>query len=204
MWSLWEIVAAIGPVLLTGVGIAVAFIPNVVRYRWWVFVAFIILGSATSFSILQVILSTSASLKETQRAITGGDNFAYVRAHFKAVQGLDGPVPLVLSNHGLGPVYDVRFWISPASADTDSNNAAYWSIDRVRQSAEPTVTPGAWLDIGLSVPPGHYFIEIDARNGHLLESLKVVEYKGQLIEIIDIIDPATNEIIYKSERPPGF
>jgi hypothetical protein len=47
-------------------------------------------------------------------------------------------------------------------------------------------------------------IEISARNGCFLESLNILEFNGELVQLIDIAKMSTCETVYKPPRPPGY
>jgi hypothetical protein len=76
MESIWEVLAAFGPVVLAGMGIVLALSPNIANgmERVWVF-PFILIGGLTFFATWQVNHSTSVSMKHTLAELTGGDSY---------------------------------------------------------------------------------------------------------------------------------
>jgi hypothetical protein len=78
MESLWEVLAALGPVALAVMGIALALSPNISNgmERVWVF-PFIFIGGLTTYTIWQVMHSTTVSMQNTLAELTGGDSYIY-------------------------------------------------------------------------------------------------------------------------------
>lgn len=126
-------------------------------------------------------------------AITGGDNFSFFRVMPDDLKG-NGPFQLWLD--ATGTVYDVNYWISPASANRSAADPAYGSVD-VRKPLLQIVYQGphAWPR---QLPLGDYYIEFDARNGFWIERLTLTMVDGQVREHVVVTDNAGNSKYDKS------
>ena len=198
-----DIVAAVGTTALATIALYVAIIPKTLRTRLAAVVILLIVGVPTTYSAWHIYQSSSTERKQILDAITGGDNFVYLEANLAAVQGTTDNIPLLLANDGPGSVFDVHIWVSPASSGAHSNQPNYGSIKNKPQPPIPSVKQGRFAT-SWAVPPGHYLVEIDARNGNFMESLRIVSYKGKLFQIIDVYNRKTKALIYKSPRPDWF
>ncbi len=110
-------------------------------------------------------------------------------------------VPLPLWIEATANFHNVQYWISPASAHRNPKDPAYWSLDT------PKLLPVVYKSSILSpsrVKPGDYIIEFSTEEGGFVESLKILEFKGELIQVIDVYNGNTSEKLYASPRPEGF
>ena len=181
MDSLSGIAALATPVALAVMGAAIAFWPpDPAGYgKWcWMF-AFAIVGA---IAVITSWRSNQSARADIARMITGGDEYCFFRVMPEDLKVGSGLFQLYLD--ATGSVYDVNYWISPASANRNNRDRAYGSID-VRKPLLAVVYKGphAW-DRGL--PLGDYFIEFDGRNGFWLERLTLSESNGTIIEYIQV------------------
>lgn len=190
-----EILAALGPLLLTGMGLAITLAPKLRRFRWISVGLFVVVGATTTYATVHVSRSTGAMLEKTHVAVTEEDRFVYLKADLSNVQSAADMIPLVLVNDNDNPAHDITFWISPASAELNPSNPAYWSADRKTRITNETYTQGL-TDIQRAVPLGHYLIEINARSRLFLQSLKIESYEGNLVQTVELYDRKSNELIY--------
>lgn len=216
-----EISAAVGPVLLACMGIAVALIPNIGHRieRWYWVVAFFVIGVLTSYAIWHELHTANVSQVELTNSqtelaksqtelrslqtrilegITGGTNFTYVEADVSAQVGSPPFAPLLMTTKGTGAVFEIRIWVSHLSANSDRNNPAYWEIGLGRYWSY--LIPGSIL-VGNGLRPGEYRVEIDAKNGHVIEDLKIAICNDKFVQSVKAI--RGSEVIYEESFPVG-
>ncbi len=195
MASFLDIMAALGPALLAVMGVVVTLSPNVARWRFAVIAAFIVVGGLTSYGVWQQGESTKAALKATQDAITGGDNYSYFQADESDLMAYKDKIRLWINSTGY--LDQINIWITPFGV-ADPNDDAYWSIGG---GPLGPVYKGNALS-GISIRPGKYTIDLNARNGLVVQTLKIFEYQGKLIEITDVF--RDGEKLYSTPRPIGM
>jgi hypothetical protein len=132
-------------------------------------------------------------------AITGGKSFCYFKVMPSLVKNLDEPFQWWIQ--ATGNVYEVNYWVSPASAKRDSNDPAYYSLD-VRKPLHQIIYKGvrAW---DRAYGANEFFIDFDAKNGHWLELLKISIVDGKLAQHITVFNDK-GQVIYASDSgdPP--
>lgn len=173
---MWEYVSIGGPVLLALGGLA-TFLPLLTASS-------IRRAGFIAFFIVVGVLTTVATKKESDKlsaSITGGDNYAFIKVDAEAPKRADGRANLLVVNAGGGAVYDVRYWPYPGSTPLGRNDKGYWALeDENRQAprAFAWVNPGGIYTTGQALSPGDYMIEVEARNGMVLEHLRIEENNG--------------------------
>jgi hypothetical protein len=200
MYVLWGGIKIIGPVVLTVMGIVMAIWkpkPDAGTGRWYWIASFVLVGSLTAYAGLQSAALDKAQLVEL---ITGGDNYCFVRVEEDDLRGGGENLPLWIE--ATGNLYEVSYWMFPASARRNRNDPGYWSLDKPKPPMG-IVYKGAVL-LGRTVSPGHYMIEFSAKNTSFLQSLNIVQFNGALIQLIDVIKMQTGEPVYRSPRPAGY
>jgi hypothetical protein len=178
MARLWDFVNACGPVALALMAAALALWPRWAegnaRFIW-----------AISFLVVGAICTAAAfrSSNYLSDLITGGENYCYFKIRLADAGDLSGPFQLWMIAPK-GPVYEMNYWISPASAK-GASDPAYGSLD-VRKPLHTIIHEGghAW---DKALGEGDYLIEFDAKNGHWNERLRIfVDATGELKQTIKI------------------
>jgi hypothetical protein len=179
MARFWDFVNACGPIALALMGAAIALWPQTAegdaRLIWAG--AFIFVGAVS-------VTAAFRSSDLLNRLIIGGKNFCYFKIRLPDVTDRAGPFQLWMIAPK-GPVFDVNYWISPASAK-GANDPAYGSLD-VRKRLHTIIHEGgrAWDKL---LGEGDYLIEFDAKNGHWNERLRIfVDATGELKQTIKIV-----------------
>lgn len=126
------------------------------------------------------------------------DNFPYIRAEITEPSKVDGSVQLALAVLGKGGAPQAAMWMSPGSANRNAKDPAYWSMFGLNP---PFVVPGGNV-LPISVKPGSYWVEVDTQYGHIIEHLRILEFRGKLIQLIDITKDG--RLVYRSPRPEGY
>jgi hypothetical protein len=165
------------------------------RLYW--FAAFVVLGALSAYSALRTANVIKADLVEL---ITGGENYCFIRVDDEDLKS--GAPDMRLWIEATGNLYNVSYWMFPASARRDGKDPRYGSIDKPKRAMD-IVYKGAVL-LNRALPLGHYMVEFSAKNGSFLQSLNIIEFNGQRIQLIDIVKMHTGEPVYKSPRPPGY
>ena len=126
-------------------------------------------------------------------AITGGKSFCFLKLNLGHKSPKGNPNQLWIE--GKGNVYEMNYWISPASSEKNVKDAAYMSLD-VNKPLHTIVYNGCRAyprELGV----GDYRIEIDARNGQWVERLTITEKFGKLSQKIRVFDPSNNQTIHE-------
>jgi hypothetical protein len=169
-----EINSVAGPALLGLLGAYVTlWPPETPEIKFVVFLAFIVVGAITVVSALRF----GRDSRQEIGALISGGSFCFFRIDPLRAKGLVGPFQLMMEAVG-GPVFDVNYWICPASAKRDGKDPAYFSLD-FRKPLRHIIHHGArtW---DRELPLGEYFIEFDARNGYWKQNLKILVENGAL------------------------
>ncbi len=170
------------PIVLSVMGAAMALWPPSMDSKGRIFWAcsFLVVGGIAWIAALQ----SSNSLKDDlTEMFTGGDNYCYFKIRLADAANLTGPFQLWMIAPK-GPVFDLNFWISPASAK-GADDPAYKSLD-VRKPLNPIIHSGghAWDRV---LDQGEYLIEFDAKNGHWDEILRIFADGQKLRQTIKIV-----------------
>lgn len=182
MKAIWGYMSVVGPLLLAVAGGIVTFVPALAessRLRWTSIAFFVVVGALTA-------VATKIENDRVSASITGGDNYAFITIDANA-KAVDGSVPLVMVNRGSGPVFDVKYWPYPGSIPLGANDDGYWDLKeqnrRVSRSFD-WVNPRAQYRTGQYLPPGDYMIEVEARNGAVLEHLRIDRANGFTAKVV--------------------
>ncbi len=106
---------------------------------------------------------------------------------------------MFLENKTRGPIYDIGVKISPFSVGGNRNDPAYKAGPFVKIFKLPR---GVHLIRDLTLPYGHYRVEISTDNDYFIQSLKIAEIR---VRKIHIKDGFTDELLYStSPRPVEF
>jgi len=202
-----QLSVTIGPVLLAGMGITVALIPNVARRRpekFYIVLGFLVIGTPTFYaSWRELRLADRAQhdltvkqdqiVKAQEKIIdlrgelisysSGGDSFSYLEADTEAPLSARTTASLLITTHGHYPVLAVRYWISELAANGDRNDQRYWSVGI--GGRQDYLLAGSNL-IGNQIVPGEYRVEIDAKNGTVIEDLKISICNGRVDQSITV------------------
>jgi hypothetical protein len=115
-------------------------------------------------------------------AITGGDNYCYLRVDPSVMPAGDG-LPLVVANPGKGAAFDLVMFVSPAAAQGDSRHPDY----RILMKFGPGTCYPVTAALGMTIPNGQYRIDISTRTQNLTEILTVARSgDGELVQWIEI------------------
>lgn len=196
---LWANFKIIGPIAMTVMGIVVSLwkpkSDGQTRLLW--VAMFVVVGGLTAYSSIQATRIEKAELVEL---ITGGDNYCFIRADASDLKNHAENVRLWIE--ATGNLYEVAYWMFPASSRRDPNDPRYWSFDKPRPPMS-IVYKGAVL-LGRAIPQGRYMIEFSAKNEAFLQSFSIVEFNGELIQLIEVVKMKTGEPVYRSPRPAGY
>jgi hypothetical protein len=140
--------------------------------------------------------STRAAEKRARELAVGGDNYCFFRVPLPDLKKSAFEYRLCLD--ATGTVYDVNYWISPASADLDDAAPGYMSVD-VRTPLLPVVYQGPHL-WDRSLPLGDYFVQFDGRNGHWIQRLRLEIAHGIVRQHIEIRD-LTRRVRWQVDEP---
>jgi hypothetical protein len=189
----WEGVAIGGPLVLAVVGIVLALQPQLmatVKRQTLVVIALLVVVALAFYG-------TKRESDELETSITGGDNYAFITIDTEALKNPEGTIPLLLVNEGEGAVYNVRYWIYPGSTPANRNNNRYWALGL--GGAFDWVNPGAIYSTGRALPSGDYMIEVEARNGLVVEHLRIADSNGVFTSEISV--RRSEKIIYSKPQP---
>ncbi len=153
----------------------------------------------TMWGLMLGALVLGIAYYRTELAKAERDNYPYITTRIGDASKLDQSVTLLLKVLGeKGGAPAASMWISPAAAKRDAKNPAYFSMFGIY----PRFVTPTGADLGITVKPGEYIVEVDTQYGHIDELLRVVPVDGKLMEIIDI--KKNGQLVYSSPRPRGF
>lgn len=99
---------------------------------------------------------------------------AYYRADLK-LKMPDGTFLIWLNNASDQEIRISTIWISPPGAAINPASAAYTQTYRRYQIGSQILPPSGGFLVGLSLPPGKYFIELDTNIGSFKQNLAIIE-----------------------------
>jgi hypothetical protein len=173
-----EIAVATGPILLTGMGIAVALIPNLARRRerlWWV-AAFLIVGTPVAAFTWYEMHSASQFQKQVLGELTGGDNYCYVVTF--PVERNGNVLRIGLKKNAPGPLFEVAGMIWKADAAPGARPEA------INQFNIPTMNEMVQgFDDFLT--EGEYTVRIITRNMQIIQTINIKRVNGVLVSEMD-------------------
>ena len=184
--ALWDGIALALPIALAIMGAVLTIWPpdpdGKGRLIW--LAAFLVVGIA---SLVATLRASRTATRRIEELTTGGENFCFFRVQPSELRKSASEFQLWLQ--ATGPVYDINYWISPASAKRNGRSADYMSIDH-RKMLLPVVYKGprAW---DRTLPLGDYFIEFDGRNGTWVERLTLALAEGIVSQRIQVTDELT-------------
>ena len=191
-----DYIATLGPIVLSVMGAFVSIKAFEGGWkRFWVAASFVVVGLLTAWGIVISINAAKKEQQEVHAVITGGDHYSYFMSDESDLRNRKKKIRLWI--HGTGTLDGVSVWISPLGVG-DPNDPAYWSIGG---AYFPRVHKGGVLS-GVALPPGQYRIDLLARNGLVVQSLTIVEFRGELIQVFDIV--RDGKTLLRSQRPQGF
>ncbi len=144
------------------------------RYLWY--------GAFIIVALLSVVASVVDSRRQDTKLtemLTGGDNYAFIRAEIVNPKNLTDPVPLSLN--ASGSLFNVWYWIAPLSSKWPEPE--YFSLDTARP---PMAVNKGGVIIAKQLPPGKYRVEFSASNGTFVEFFTIEVIDGQLTQFIDV------------------
>jgi hypothetical protein len=125
------------------------------------------------------LIDVVKSQKELFEALTGGNNFGFFSA---VTHRFDNEAKVLqLQINGTGGIQQVQYWISPASANRNPDDQAYWSIDKPKT---PMVIGKGSFWFGRALPLGSYFVEFSSPYQAWVERFDIVELGGNFKQSI--------------------
>jgi hypothetical protein len=174
----WEIILKIlavgGPLGLAVMGFVVIDKPpkpGRSRIIWYCAFVTVAVGSA----IAAIVDAEMQDRKVTSMLMGSSENFPELYGLLQPDR--DGRLPLYLTNAKATPLFDVSFAIKRAGTFTPIA-VRNWG----------TLLPHSY-DTGIWIAPGHYQIDIVARNGWFIEMYTLGTCKGQIFQYINITMP---------------
>jgi hypothetical protein len=180
----WELPAALGPIILVVLGAYLALFPpdptDATRKAIWIG-GFIVAGMMTLIATMQ---ANRAAERRAEERATGGDNYCFFRVAPADLKKSSAEYQLRLD--ATGTVYDINYWISPAAANLNADDPSYYSADH-NTPLFPVVYEGphVW---NRTLPLGDYFVQFDGRNGHWIERLRLELSDGIVRQHIEVMD----------------
>jgi len=160
---------------LVGLGVSVAFF--FLRYAVTAIPKRVAWGGALVGILLMIVALTYHFF--------GPEKYAYLRADAGDLTKRASPIRLwICANHNLR---DVRAWISPASANADPNNPAYWEHHGRGGDIKRDVLMEGCVLVGRGIPPESksYHVQFNSSTPgakEFIQILTIVELGGRLIE----------------------
>jgi hypothetical protein len=139
---------------------------------------------ATGSQLAEAIKSLAVSVASLEEEKTGKQAYCYFRLAIRPRPGIVPAGYYQLALDATDSVFSINYWISLASANRDPQNEGYWAVD-VRKPLIPVAYKGphAWERV---LPPGDYYIEFDAVNGHWVEHLTLYLENAEIRQRIDV------------------
>ncbi|HEY3638774.1 MAG TPA: hypothetical protein VGK90_11535 [Rhizomicrobium sp.] len=199
----WHWLAIILPLILAVLGICESlFPPNTIETKVGSIVLFVLLGFAAAIAIHEDQRTTKRNHSRLMKAITGGDAFCIFTVDLGMSMRTDVPCfPFIAT--ASGPLQEVNYWISPASANLNASDDAYFSVWLNLPSLQ-TIHEGTRRWWG-GLPLGDFYIEFDAINGmrQWVERICIAVLNGQYVQAVEVRNRKTNKIVWQ-EIPDGF
>jgi hypothetical protein len=104
---------------------------------------------------------------------------------------------LVIINLNEYAVTNVKFWISPYEAKL-KDGPLYRKIDVIARPNVVTLSQGRTF-LRYAVPYGKYYVEWNVNNGKLLQTLELVRGPNGPIQIIEVRNRTTTEVVFSNK-----
>jgi len=135
------------------------------------------------------------------RASTEPADTPYFIVDISDPENLTSEWPLMLVNRGPHSLYEVDTWISPAAAQGDPKNDAYWSLRHLKTFVPILAINSQWT--GNTIPHGTYWIDLNMKDSPgFTELLRIIPINGRLEQVVDIIK--NGKLFWSSPRPEGW